>query len=155
MRRILFYIFLLLQVVFSLPLPAKTVGFAPVRNFTRQTYGASSQNWAVSQDPLGRMFFANHDGLLRYDGIRWRLFRLPNYTTVRTVLADDKTGRVYVGGSGEFGYFESDPERHTTRYVSMVDQVPPPEREFAEIWHVQEIAEGRLAFQGDYKVFIT
>lgn len=138
-----------------LTLPVLGVGFAPVRNFTRQEYGAGSQNWAASQDPLGRMFFGNRDGLLQYDGIRWRLYHLPNYTTVRTVFADDKTGRVYVGGSNEFGYFLTDPETLRHSYVSWVPILPDEERDFAEIWNIHEIEEGRIVFQADYSLFIT
>ena len=130
------------------------VGFAPVRNFSRQQYGAGSQNWAVTQDPSGRMYFANGTGLLKFDGERWSLTSLPNYTTVRAVFADDKTGRIYVGGSGEFGYFHTDPGTRRMSYVSMVGLLPERERDFTEIWNIHEIEEGRIAFQGDYCIFI-
>lgn len=130
-------------------------GFAPVRNFSRQVYGAGSQNWAVSQDAAGRMYFANRDGLLRYDGVRWNLYQLPNYTTVRCVFADDASGRVFVGGSGEFGFFHVSPKLHKTEYVSWTGVLPEKERNFAEIWNVHPIGDGHFAFQGDYKIFLT
>lgn len=130
------------------------VGFAPVRNFARQQYGGGSQNWAVSQDLYGRMFFANANGLLKFDGERWNLYHLPNYTAVRSVLADDKSGRVYVGGSGEFGYFHTDPSTLRTVYVSWTSLLPAKERNFSEIWNIHEIEEGRFAFQGDFSIFI-
>lgn len=131
------------------------VGFAPVRNYSRQMYGGASQNWAVSQDRAGRMYFANGEGLLKFDGIRWSLHHLPNYTAVRAVFADDKTGRIYVGGSREFGYFHTDPKTNRLSYVSMAPGIPKKSDEFTEIWNINEIEEGVIAFQGDYKIFIS
>ena len=130
------------------------VGFAPVRNFTRQMYIAGSQNWAVSQDPYGRIYIANRDGLLKYDGIRWSLYHLPNYTTVRSVYADDRSGRIYAGGSGEFGYFHSDPLTLQLKYYSWTSTLPADERNFTEIWNIHDMGDGTLAFQGDFRVFI-
>lgn len=137
------------------PISIKGEGFAPVRNFTRHNYNAGSQNWGVTQDALGRLYFANRDGMLKYDGVRWTLHRLPNYTTVRSVFADDKSGRIYAGGSGEFGYFESDPVYPRLHYVSLLPLVPKTARDFTEIWNINEIVEGKVAFQGDFKVFIV
>ena len=146
-----FYSFLLVFLPF---LFSYGEGFAPVRNFSRQVYGAGSQNWAVAQDKAGRLYFANRDGLLRYDGVRWSLYPLPNYTTVRSVFADDESGRVYVGGTGEFGYFHNDPVSHTLKYVSMVSLLPEGERSFTEIWNIHRIGKGGMVFQGDFRLFI-
>lgn len=146
---------LVLVFVVSICWQMLAVGFAPIRNFSRQTYAAGSQNWSMSQDPAGRVYFANRDGLLKYDGIRWSLYHLPNYTTVRAVFADDKTGRIYVGGSGEFGYFLSDKNSLTMKFHSWVNTLPEKERNFTEIWNIHEIEEGKLAFQGDFRIFIS
>ena len=32
------------------------------------------------------MYFANHSGLLEFDGITWKLHPLPNETIMRTVI---------------------------------------------------------------------
>ena len=135
-------------------LELNAIGFAPVRNFTRQSYGAGSQNWAVAQDPAGRVYFANRDGLLKYDGTRWSLYHLPNYTTVRSVYADDFSGRIYAGGSNEFGYFHTDSKSLTLRYVSLVGLLPDGERNFSEIWNIISLGRGVFAFQGDFRIFI-
>ena len=39
-----------------------------VRNFTRDFYKSGTQNWAITQDKYNRMFFANNNGLLEFDG---------------------------------------------------------------------------------------
>ena len=150
---------LIKSITFSLllltALPVFGVGFAPVRNFSRQTYMAGSQNWAVSQDPAGRMYFANRDGLLKYDGKRWSLFHLPNYSTVRAVFADDKTGRIYVGGFSEFGFFATDSITRRLKYESWTATLQNKEKETGEIWNIHEIEEGKLAFQADYRIYIS
>lgn len=133
---------------------SKGVGFPPVRNFTKQNYGAGSQNWAVTQDSYGRVYFANRDGLLKYDGTRWSLFHLPNYTTVRCLYADGKTGRIYVGGTGEFGYFHSDPSSGRMKYVSLLNTLPANERDFTEIWNIHDAGNGKIIFQGDFVLLV-
>lgn len=149
-----------LRLIFFLALIGTTVfvygvGFAPVRNFSRQTYGGGAQNWAVTQDASGKVYFANRNGMLRFDGNKWSLFHLPNYTTVRAVYADEKSGRIYVGGTGEFGYFHNDHSTHVLTYVSWVGTIPKGKRDFAEIWHINELEDGSLVFQGDYRLFIS
>lgn len=129
-------------------------GFAPVRNFSRQSYGAGPQNWDVSQDSDGRVYFANRDGLLKFDGVRWSLFRLPNFSTVRAVYAGDAEGRVFVGGSGEFGYFQAPASGGAMEYVSWSASLPASERDFSEIWNIRKAGTGTYLFQGDYRLFI-
>ena len=134
---------------------ASAIGFAPIRNFSRQNYGAGSQNWDVQQDHLGRVWFGNRDGLLSFDGSRWQLFRLPNYTTVRSVKIDHKSGRIYVGGSGEFGYFEVTQKIPRPHYVSLSERLPANQRDFSEIWNIHILDNGAVLFQGDYKLFVA
>ena len=129
-------------------------GFAPVRNFNRQNYDAGSQNWAMAQDIRGRVYVANRDGLLRYDGSRWRLFRLPNFTTVRCVAIDPERDRIHVGGSGIFGYFEPDDVAAGLRFTSLSDKLPAIERNFSEIWNVMNPDRETTVYQGDYRLFL-
>ena len=141
--------------VLVLTTAAQAVGFPPVRNFTKQNYGAGNQNWAMAQDSYGRVYFGNRDGLLKYDGTRWSLFHLPNYTTVRCVHVQEKTGRIYVGGTGEFGYFHNDPETRTIKYVSLLTTLRQNEQDFAEIWNIHELPDGKMIFQGDFRLIIS
>lgn len=131
------------------------IGFAPIRNFSRQTYGAGSQNWNMTQDARGRVYFGNRDGLLMYDGSRWTLLPLPNYTTVRSVFADTLNGRIYAGGSGEFGYFESRAPLLRPEYISLSSLLPKKHQNFSEIWNIMPLDSTRMVFQGDYEIFIA
>lgn len=77
-----------------------------VKQYKKSQYKAGNQNWSLAIDHEGRIYSANTEGLLRFDGQYWRIYPLPNHSTVRSV-AVDKAGRVYTGGRGEFGYWTS------------------------------------------------
>ena len=47
----------------------KEYGEPFIRNYTPKEYGADVQNWGITQDDQGVMYFANNDGLLEYDGV--------------------------------------------------------------------------------------
>jgi len=66
-----------------------------VRRYLPSEYGAPEQNWAIVQDDRGVVYVGNNAGVLEYDGTSWRLIRMPNKTTVRS-LAKDGAGRIYV-----------------------------------------------------------
>lgn len=127
------------------------VGYAPVRNFTPQIYNSGTQNWAMTQDSEGRIYVANRDGLLRFNGARWTRVRLPNFTTVRSLYIDEKKSRLYVGGSGELGFFK--PSLSRQFYTSLVGLIPPKERDFSEIWNIFPDEKGNIWFQGDFRMY--
>ena len=76
-----------------------------VVNFHRSDYQAASKNWSISQDGQGVTYFGNDNGLLEFDGVRWRLYKLSDNTVIRAVaVACD--GLIFTGGYEEFGYWE-------------------------------------------------
>jgi DNA-binding CsgD family transcriptional regulator len=87
----------------------KSIGIPEIRNYKRSDYKGGTQNWNIDQDENGNMYFANNDGLFQYDGTVWSKYILPNKSVVRSIKTD-KTGRVYVGGYNEFGYFKPNPK---------------------------------------------
>ncbi|HSK14387.1 MAG TPA: two-component regulator propeller domain-containing protein, partial [Phnomibacter sp.] len=98
-----------------------------------------SQTWAIDQDPGGRIYFANNEGLTTFDGTYWRVFQLPNRTIVRSVrVADD--GKVYVGGQGEAGYFLPDKTGNLV-YYSIRNLVPENSRDFADVWDIEIVGD--------------
>lgn len=144
----------LLSLLIIIPIIVAGGGYAPVRSFSRSNYGAGMQNWNLVQDSTGRVYVANGDGMLCFDGQRWLLHRLPNYSTVRSLLCSDASGRIYAGGSGEFGFFAVSPEGEG-RFVSIPATFPARYRNFSEIWDIHEFPDGSLAFQGDFMIYIT
>ncbi|MEZ5147473.1 MAG: hypothetical protein R2759_10450 [Bacteroidales bacterium] len=77
------------------------IGTPLIENYSRSDFKAGQQNWMIDQAPDGRLYFANNDGLLEFDGINWHLHRLPNGTFVRSIYAA-ADGKIYVGGYNEF-----------------------------------------------------
>src|SRR5688572_8218939 len=76
------------------------IGIPTIANYSRQDYGAGNQNWNITQDSSGIMYFGNTDGMLSFDGTSWRTYPLPNRTIVRS-LARGNDQRIYIGGQEE------------------------------------------------------
>lgn len=116
-----------------------------MRNFPKKGYGAGTQNWDAAQDKQGVMYWANNEGLLRYDGTFWSCLPVANNTIVRSV-AIDKQGHIFVGAQSELGYFA--PERNgSLRYHSMSGLLPEAQRNFEDVWDI--------VFSGDDVFFRT
>ncbi|HLP61627.1 MAG TPA: hypothetical protein VK186_22495, partial [Candidatus Deferrimicrobium sp.] len=111
-----------------------------IRNYSPKEYNAHSQNWSVIQDNRGVMYFGNVDGVLEFDGVNWRLIRLPNFSMVRS-LAIDKTGTVYVGGVGELGYLAPNKNGEIDYFslLHLLDKKEPPP---ADIWSILVTSHG-------------
>ncbi len=144
MIRRFFTIALLSVYCSSLFAQINSVGTPFINNYSRTEFQAGQQNWMIDQGPDGRIYFANNDGLLEFDGLNWQLHRLPNNIVVRSVFAAPD-GRVYVGGYNEFGYFEPDSLGALT-YHSYNHLLAPEDQNFDEIWRIYDTPDG-LIFQ--------
>lgn len=125
------------------------------RNYTVQQYRAQTQNWNIRQLPDGRMAFANNGGLMLYDGDQWSLYPIRNYSAVRGLCFDKSAGRIYAGGTAEFGYYLLNKHNHQIEYHSLSDQLPANCRQFGEIWNIYKVggASGNVYFQSKSHVF--
>jgi len=83
----------------------KNIGLPEIRNYKRLDYKGGTQNWNIDQDENDNVYFANNDGLFQFDGSVWSKYTLPNKSVVRSIKTD-KSGKIYVGGYNEFGYFK-------------------------------------------------
>lgn len=128
----------------------RTIAMPQIINYSSKVYEGGVQNWDVTQDTQGIMYFGNNEGLLSFDGRYWNVYPLPNSTIVRSVCFDGK-GRIYVGGQDEIGYFEAD-ERGTLVYHSLVGKIPEKERQFADVWHIA-ISGEHVFFQANNHIF--
>ena len=92
----LFFLLLVYLNIFSQEL-------SPIQSFKVDDYNASGQNWMISQSSNGNLYFANNDGLLKYNGNKWSLYPSPKGTIIRSVnYINDK---VYTGENTDFGYW--------------------------------------------------
>lgn len=131
--------------------PAALVYLPQVINYSVNEYKAGNQNWAVTQDKSGLLYFGNNRGLLQFDGIRWTLYPLPNRVPVRSVYAAPD-GRLYVGSFEEFGYFERD-LCHRLVYHSLKEKVKDYRFFNDEIWTIRS-SGGRIYFQSFSSFFV-
>jgi ligand-binding sensor domain-containing protein/DNA-binding CsgD family transcriptional regulator len=116
-----------------------TIGIPRIINYAKEVYQAGTQVWDIAQDQSGRMYFANDEGLLTFDGHFWKLHPLPNKTNMRSIaLTED--GRIYAGGQGELGYFKAD-QQGRLQYTSLIPLLPAGERNFADIWDIEILGE--------------
>ncbi len=111
-----------------------------IRNYPPTEYGESSGNWSIAQDQRGIMYFGNANGVLEYDGNKWRMIPVSNNSLVRSV-AVDSIGIVYVGAVGEFGYLSPN-EKGQMTYHSLVDKLPKEEQDFADVWKTYATPNG-------------
>ncbi len=120
-----------------------------VRNFSRSLYNAGTQNWAAAQDSLGRMYFGNDKGLLSFDSKSWEQHYNSNHTTVRSINIDNRNGRIYVGGSSEFGYFQNNNINGDLDYYSLIPTLKDDNIHLTEIWNIFK-KDNDYWFQSDY-----
>ncbi len=125
---------------------------AIIHNFSKEQYQAANQNWAISQNKEGELFFGNTFGLLRFDGYTWTTHKLKDNITIRSVYADSD-GRIYVGGHEEFGYWEYAPEGQL-EYHS-VSQLLPASHRFKneDIWEITKI-NGKIYFRSFARIYV-
>ena len=121
-----------------------------IKSFSTATYKASSFNYTGIESPDGILYFANENGVLEYDGSRWRLIPISNFSAV-TALALVK-GRIYVGGRDEFGYLERD-SIGEHRYVSLRHLLKPKEGDLLkDVWQI--VAVGDDIYYGSLEMIL-
>ncbi|MCD8313956.1 MAG: hypothetical protein LUC24_07335 [Bacteroidales bacterium] len=125
-------------------------GYPYVTNFSKSDYKAGTQNWDISQNRSGFMYFANNSGLLEYDGVRWDCRPIGNHTNVRSVCCDEDSGRIYAGAFAEFGYYEPD-ETGIMTYISLTDSFAGIEG-MTEIWNIHRLG-GEIYLQDDSRIY--
>ncbi|MBN2764952.1 MAG: hypothetical protein JXR27_01165 [Paludibacteraceae bacterium] len=122
-----------------------------VRNFTKKMSNAGAQNWDIVQTKSDWMYFANNNGMLEFDGDRWTVFPVPNYSNVRSLMYDSVQNRIYAGAFNEFGYYERS-FSGLISYVSLSDKLKTHENSFTEIWNIAATGNA-VFFQSDHDVF--
>ncbi|HTK19948.1 MAG TPA: triple tyrosine motif-containing protein, partial [Mucilaginibacter sp.] len=123
-----------------------------VQNYTKTIYQSGNQNWSVTRDEHGIMYFGNSEGLLTFDGKYWQSYRMPNGLIVRAVAADGN-GKVYSGGFGELGYWENNKNGQLS-YHSLNQLVPKKYQPInEEIWKIY-VDKSQVIFQSFGSIYI-
>lgn len=132
MFRFLIFIWMLLFLSDSAVAQEYRPGSPFVTHYPKTQYQAGTQNWSVIQDDKDIIYIGNNHGLLEFDGVNWRKYELPNFTIVRS-LAISQNGRIFVGGQGEWGFFEPGKKGELT-YHSLLPFFPEGRRTFDDVW---------------------
>jgi signal transduction histidine kinase/DNA-binding response OmpR family regulator len=103
------------------------------RTFTRKDEGIVNIILTGVQDPRGLMIFGSVNCVLEYDGQHWTSIAIPNGGHI-LALACNKSGTIYVGGSGDLGALVL--EGGTYRYKSYKSLLPAREGHFGEIGQI-------------------
>ncbi|PWE00159.1 helix-turn-helix and ligand-binding sensor domain-containing protein [Marinilabilia rubra] len=119
-------------------------GISEIEYFNRRQYGGATQNWNVSQAENGLLYFANNNGVIEYDGSRWRSFPMhPSLENdlVRSVYAENE--RIFIGATDEFGYYKTD-STGNFYYFSLREQFEVAD--YGEYWNIFKLND-RYIFQ--------
>ncbi|MDB5211992.1 MAG: transcriptional regulator, partial [Sediminibacterium sp.] len=111
-----------------------TLGLPQILNFNNNIFQGGSQTWDIRQDSVGRMYFANNEGLLVYDAHYWNLYPQPNKSILRSIGLDGD--RIYAGGQDELGYYAPD-SRGVLQYTSLKNLIPKQYSTFTDVWEIE------------------
>jgi serine phosphatase RsbU (regulator of sigma subunit)/ligand-binding sensor domain-containing protein len=109
-------------------------GIPFISNYAPNTYNAAEQNWSITKDNRGVMYFGNNDnGILEYDGVTWRKIPNKNNSIVRS-LTSDNNGVVYAGNVSDFGQLSID-KAGKYAYTSLFNLIDSSKHDFADVWN--------------------
>jgi hypothetical protein len=147
MKKALFLYFFFFQVV--LGTAQELLPF--VENYTKSDYKGDNQNWGIIQGADGAMYFANNRFFVRYNGVVWERYSLPNGTIIRSLFADES--KIYTGSYTEFGYWERKKGIMVYTSLSKNKNLFLGNSNNEEIWKIFK-SNGLLYFQSFNELFI-
>ncbi len=130
----------------------KKIGVPFITNYNPKTYKAASENWDVLQDSKGMMFFANHFGIMQFDGVRWGIVTQPENRSMVRSMKIDKNDKMFVGAQGDFGFVIQLPNGQY-QYTSLVKLLPKSDRNFGDVLHTV-IRNDEVVFFSYERIFI-
>ncbi len=122
-----------------------------VENFGKTDFKGDNQVWSVTQGADMAMYFANNQFFLRYDGVKWEQYTLPDNTIIRSVLADGD--RIYCGSYREFGYWTRHNGRMVYQSLSAGQNLFTGDSNNEEIWKIIRHGD-KIYFQSFNDLFV-
>jgi signal transduction histidine kinase/DNA-binding response OmpR family regulator len=140
-RQLVLNIFLIFLSVFLVTqnVYGQDTGFKYFRNYSYKEYDHQPQNWGIIQAKNGIIYVANNGGVLEFDGVSWRVIKVPGYNPVRS-MAIDETGTIYIGGKNKIGYLAPD-AKGSLKYVSLLNQLEDNQKNFSNVWKTYAIGQ--------------
>ena len=122
----------------------------PIEIYTPNDYGAETQNWSISQSKEKLIYVANNKGLLEFNGAKWKLYKSPNETIIRSVNVIDDY--IYTGCNSEFGYWQRN-EFGILYYTSLSKELHIEFLEDEEFWNIIAL-DDHILFQSLKRIYI-
>ena len=122
-----------------------------VENFTKSEYNGDNQVWNLAQGNDNAMYFANNQYLLRYNGVKWEKYMLPNKTIIRSIFIDGD--KIYSGSYKEFGYWKRVDGKMVYFSLTKGKNVFYGSSDNEEIWKIFKHKD-KLYFQTFNEIFI-
>ena len=72
------------------------LGFPLISNYSSHEFKVNPQTWAITQDDKGAIYVGTNEGVLRFDGSNWHIFKVPLNSPVRS-LEYGSNGNIYEG----------------------------------------------------------
>jgi hypothetical protein len=122
-----------------------------VKNYSKADYRGDNQNWSVAQGNDAAMYFANNRFLVRYNGVIWEKYALPNKTIIRSLFVDGS--KIYTGSYTEFGFWQRKKGQMVYTSLSKNKNLFTGDSNNEEIWKI--FKNGNLIyFQSFNELFI-
>lgn len=122
-----------------------------VENFTKSDYNGDNQVWSNCQGSDNAMYFANNHSFLRYNGVKWEKYSLPNKTIIRSVFSD--ADRIYSGSYNEIGYWKRVSGKMEYVSLSKERNLFTGKSINEEIWKIFKF-KGKIYFQSFNEIYV-
>lgn len=121
-----------------------------IRHFLDNQMNIHNQNWNIAQSKINNLiYFANSEGLIQYNGISEKLYRLPYDKSVRSVFVND-SGIIFTGTFEEIGFWKTEKNSGLT-YHSLTSLTNIQEND--DIWKIYEL-NNKIYFQSFSTIYI-
>ncbi len=118
----------------------REAGLPYIQTYLAKDYEGEQQNWHLTQDHRGVMYFANHDCILEYDGVSWRKIYAGVKMPIKS-LKHDADGRIWVSAAQDFGYLEPD-SMGRMQFVSLLSQATSKDHDANLNWGLEVSSHG-------------
>ncbi len=119
-----------------------------IQNYSPTDYKAETWNWAIAQDKRGMMYFGNNEGLLEYDGSKWKLTKIGGESVVRSIAVND-SNTVFIGGKNDFGYMAPDSLGRSS-FVSLLTETAIAPEQVDVVWNTFSTPQGIYFYTSQY-----
>ncbi len=108
-----------------------TAGAPLVATYPAPGVGSSAGGWRFLQDPDGTLL-VGCDGLVTFDGDRWRNYAIPNAYALRG-LDFGQDGRIWAGAVNDLGFFRREGSQDW-KFESLKNRLPASSLPLNDIW---------------------